>query len=168
MSQNLEELKISLTEYQIQNLSKSAFQKIVKESVRNAAFNYLIKLKNTHSKIAHISYETLKMQDYLEPSIFSADLAKFTFQCRSRMLAVGENYKNGQNISICPVCIIPSELDSQLHLLKCSKLNINNIVGESSPAYEDLFCQNIEKKHIVADFLKRNFTKRMRLVNQAE
>ena len=74
VSQNLEELKISFTEYQIQNLSKSAFQKIVKESVRNAAFNYLIKLKNTHSKIAHISYETLKIQDYLESSIFSASI----------------------------------------------------------------------------------------------
>ena len=106
------------------------------------------------------------MQDYLEPSIFSADLAKFTFQCRTRMLTVGENYKNGQNVTICPLCNDPSELDSQLHLMKCTKINTNNIVDKNSPVYEDLFSQNTEKKLIVSEYLKRNFMKRMKLINQ--
>ena len=166
--ENLDELKITLTENQIQNMSKIRFQKIVKESIKNAAFEYLLKLKNSHSKVSHIPYETLKMQDYLEPSIFSADLAKFTFLCRSRMLAVGENYKQGQEITTCPVCNLPSELDSQFHLLECSKLNTSNIVDNILPAYEDLFSPNTEKKQIVAKILKCNYTKRMKLMNDEE
>ena len=168
ISKNLQELKILLTEIQIQSLSKSAFKKIVKESVQNAALNYLLKLKNTHSKVAHISYNTLKMQDYLEPGIFHADLAKFTFQCRSRMVLVGENYKQGQNITICPLCNIDSERDSQQHMMKCSKLNINDVVGGNRPLYEDLFMPNTEGKQIVAEFLKRNFMKRTKLLNEKE
>ena len=70
VKQNLQELKISLTECQIQNLSKSAFQKIVKDSIKSAAFDYLVRLKNTHSKVAHISYRTLEMQDYLNQICF--------------------------------------------------------------------------------------------------
>ena len=168
INENLKELKIPLTEYQIQNMSKIAFQKIVKESIQNAALNYLVNLKNSHSKVAHIFYDELKMQDYLEPSIFSADLAKFTFLCRSRMLLVGENYKHGQNVTTCPLCSDHSDLDSQLHLLKCSKLNTSNIVDNRAPVYEDLFCQNITKKHIVAEFLRKFFTKRSKLINQDE
>ena len=169
INENLNELKISLTEHQIQNMSKIAFQKIVKESIQNAALNYLVKMKNIHSKVAHICYDSLKMQDYLKPSIFSSDLAKFTFLCRSRMLLVGENYKHGQNVTTCPLCNDHSKSDSQLHLLKCSKLNISNIVDKRAPDYEDLFCQNTTKKHTVAEFLKQNFTKRTKLIiNQEE
>ena len=168
IQENLNHLKISLTENQIQNMSKIAFQRIVKESVQTAAFYYLVKVKDTHSKVAHISYDTLRMQDYLEPSIFSADLAKFTFQCRSRMLVVGENYKQGQNVTICPLCNVSSELDSQSHLLQCIKLNPSNIADNVTPIYEDLFSQDIKKKQAVAEFLKRNYTKRSRLLNQEQ
>ena len=55
INENLNELKIFLTEHQIQNMSKIAFQKIVKESIQNAALNYLKKMKNSHSKVIHIS-----------------------------------------------------------------------------------------------------------------
>ena len=168
IKENLKDLKISLTENEIQNMSKIAFQKIVKESVQTAAFEYLVKVKDTHSKVAHIFYDKLKMQDYLEPSIFSADLAKFTFQCRSRMLAVGENFKQGKNTTICPLCNGLSELDSQSHLLQCTKLNSSNIVDKVTPIYEDLFSQDIKKRQAVAEFLKRNYTKRSRLLNQAQ
>ena len=49
ISENLKELKIPLTENQIQSMSKNAFKKKVKDSINNASFDYLIKLKNTHS-----------------------------------------------------------------------------------------------------------------------
>ena len=164
--ENLQELKISLTEYQIQNLSKKAFQKIVKDTIRSAAFDYLIKLKNTHSKVAHISYKTLEMQDYLKPSMFPADLAKFTFLCRSRMLAVGENYRQGNNFTTCPLCQNYTEADSQLHLLKCVELNSETIVNTKFPVYEDLFGQNIERKLNVAAVLKKNYSERVKLINE--
>ena len=62
----------------------------------------------------------------------------------------------------------PPDLDSKLHLFKCSKLNTSNFVDKRAPVYEDLFCQNTTKKHIVAEFLRKNFTKRSKLINQDE
>ena len=148
-------------------MPKIAYQKIVKESIQSAALEYLLKLKNNPSKVAHIPYLSLKMQDYFKPDTFSADLAKFTFLCRSRMLLVGENFKHGQqDITICPLCNITTELDSQQHLLLCVKLNANNIVDENPPKYEDLFCQSSKKMRKVTEFLKVNFKKRTKLLNQ--
>ena len=83
-------------------------------------------------------------------------------------MAVGENYKQGQDITICPLCNITTEFDSQQHLLLCVKLNVNNIVDENSPQYDDLFSQSTRKIRIVAEFLKRNYEKRTKLLNQQE
>ena len=106
------------------------------------------------------------MQDYLQPNMFPADLAKFTFLCRSRLLTVGENYRQGQNMTTCPLCQNYTEADSQLHLLKCVKLNSKTIVNTKSPVYEDLFGQSIDRNLIVAAFLKRNYSERVKLISE--
>ena len=89
---NLNTLEISMSESQIKNLSIYSFKKIVNRAIRKEALNYLVKLKNSHSKVLHIQYRTLEMQDYLEPSNIPTEVAKLAFQCRSRMLPVGANF----------------------------------------------------------------------------
>ena len=90
---------------------------------RKEAFDYLIKLKNSHSKVLHIQYEKHEMQDYLVPSNISQEVAKFTFLCRTRMLPVGANFKQGGKTKnpFCPVCKIVTEYDYQTHLMWCKK-----------------------------------------------
>ena len=70
IKKNLEELEISLSEDQIENLSTYSFQKIVKPAIQKAAFSYLNSLKNAHTKVLHIPFEKLEMQDYFYPSTF--------------------------------------------------------------------------------------------------
>ena len=130
---NLESLKISLTEDKIQKLSIYTFQKIVKTAIQKTAFEYLINLKNSHSKVLHISYENLKMQDYLVPS---------------------------RKTTICPICKITSEIDSQPHLMKCSKLNVNYVVDENVPKYQDLFSKVYRKVNSGGNFEKTFFKKK--------
>ena len=166
IKENLESLKISLTEDKIQKLSIYTFQKIVKTAIQKTAFKYLINLKNSHSKVLHISYENLKMQDYLMPSIFSPDVAKFTFLCRSRMVQVGENFKQGRKTTICPICKITSEIDSQPLLMKCSKLNVNYVVYENVPKYQDLFSKSLQKKLIMVEILRKHFQERTKFLNK--
>ena len=40
-------------------LSKNVLKRTVKEKVREAAFKYLLEIKSTHSKVAHINYKNL-------------------------------------------------------------------------------------------------------------
>ena len=163
---NLEELEISLTEDEIENLSTYSFQKIVKPAIQKAAFSYLNNLKNDHTKVLHIPYEKLEIQDYLLPSSVSAEAAKFAFLCRSRMVQVGETFKQGRNSTVCPLCKNDSESDSQQHLMKCVKLNQNDVVDEYIPAYDDLFSRNLEKKRIIVEILRKKLKERKKILDQ--
>ena len=106
-------------------------------------------LKNSQSKVMHIPYSNLDMQDYLVPSSINPELAKFTFLCRSRMIAVGANFKEGAKNPSCPLCE-KSEYDSQNHLLFCDKLNANVVSTEKISHYDDLFKPELKEKIAVA------------------
>ena len=108
------------------------------------------------------------MQDYLMPSNFTADVARFAFLCRTRMVNVGANFKEGGKIKnpTCPVCKNPTEYDSQLHLMLCQTLNVNIVAGQKIPTYDDLFGKNLENRILVVQLLRRNYQKRNKLINQ--
>ena len=159
---NLKTLEITMSESQIKNLSIYAFKKIVSTAIRKEALNYLVKLKNSHSKVLHIQYRTLKMQDYLVPSNIPTEVAKFTFLCRSRMLQVGANFKmGGKKKPTCPVCKIGTEYDSQPHLMLCPKLIVNT-------QYDELFGNNLDQKLAVVHLLTRNLEERNKILKEQE
>ena len=168
VKQNLETLNITLSENEIQHLSIYSYQKIVNTAIKKEALNYLNALKNKHSKVMHIRYSKLEMQDYLMPSSFSAEVAKFAFQCRSRMINVGANYKEGgkKKFSTCPVCKVTTEYDSQQHLMWCKAVYVNIVTGQTTPIYDDLFGENLEKRMQIVNFLQRNYLKRKQLIKQ--
>ena len=83
------------------------------------------------------------------------------------MLAVGANFKQGEQNPSCPLCD-KAEYDSQNHLLFCEKLNFNVVNTQSIIHYDDLFKPELEKKLAVAKLLQKNFQKRKRLIEQNE
>ena len=72
MMTNLEELEIVLIADQIKMSSQNQFRTLVNNSVEEKALEYLNKEKEGKSKVLHISFKELRMQNYL-------DLRKFTF-----------------------------------------------------------------------------------------
>ena len=167
VKENLKTLQIVLEEDQIKKLSIYSFKKLVNSAIKKESLNYLVKLKNSHSKVKHIDYEKLAMQDYLAPSRLSPEVAKFTFLCRSRMVQVGANFKKGKKVNpVCPLCKINSEYDSQPHLMTCTKLNVNTLAKEKIPQYDNLLSKNLEKKLTVVHLLKKNFQERKRILSQ--
>jgi hypothetical protein len=89
----LEELKINLSFEEIKNLSKWKLKKIVKEKIESAAFQYLIKLKNSPSrdgrisKVGNIQYEKLEMQQYLCENK-NTNISKFITKARAKTLNI--------------------------------------------------------------------------------
>ena len=81
---NLETLKIKKSESEIKTMSEYSFNKLVKTAIKKETFQYLIKLKNSHSKVLHIQYDELQMQEHFLPNKMSTKLAKFTFLARTQ------------------------------------------------------------------------------------
>ena len=53
---------LKLTDEQIKNIKKKKYKKLIKEKIRNTAFEELNKKKVKHSKVTMIKYEYLSVQ----------------------------------------------------------------------------------------------------------
>ena len=71
------------------------------------ALKFLNKKKNKLSKVIHIQFGELKVQEYLLPKKTSLKLAKVIYQARNIMLDVKANY--GNNL-LCPIMKIQTFL----------------------------------------------------------
>lgn len=135
VQKDLNELKIDLTFEDIKNYTKNSFSKLIKGKVKEAAFSYLIELKNQHSKMHMLEYNKLEMQKYLKCKTVTPKSAKTIFKFRTRMSEVKVNFKTRYNNDI--QCVIPNcqENDTQKHLLTHSD-------SGNPEKYNDLFSKN--------------------------
>ena len=154
---NLEELEIMIDVKQIKECSKNQFKTLVDKSITRAALAYLNQEKETKSKVLHIEYKKLKMENILNQTN--------TVLIRSRMLEVGENYKRNKKKSECPLCKDKTLPDSQAHLLICPELEENDIVRKKVE-YDDLFKNNLEDQAQVANIILRKFKMRKKILKK--
>ena len=103
-------------------MSSKLYKKYVKEKVNKSAFEYLISVQKSHSKIRSIKYSKLYMQPYMKSELFSKDDISLLFSLRSRTVRgikndFSEHFK--PNLS-CPLC--SNHLDSLPEVLSCIKV----------------------------------------------
>ena len=72
----LETLKIDLSFEQIRQMSVYKFKKLVKQKTIEAAFEYLIKQKNSQTKFKDIQYSKLEIQEYLLEGNQNTEISK--------------------------------------------------------------------------------------------
>ena len=115
-------LGISYDEATSTNMSK----KMLKEHATSVAFEKLLSIQKTHSKIKDIKYEVLETQTYLKSQLFSTRQANMLTALRSHCVrGIKSNfnkfYKNQLN---CPLqCNTETPyIDTQEHTLNCSSL----------------------------------------------
>ena len=161
--EDLEKLQIDLQLEDIRNLSKYSFKKIVKEKISQFAFKALTNEQRNLSKVNHLKFSGLKIQEYLLPNKLGLSMSRFVFLLRSRMLDVRCNYKNKYIDILCPLC--KSDQDTQQHILVCSVLKGEEIVGEI-PLYEYLWQRDTSKLILTASILKKRFEKRQKILKQ--
>ena len=65
VADDLETLKIDLSEEQIEKLSEYSFKNMVNAAIKKEAYNYLVKIKSKHTKVLHIPHNNLEIQEYL-------------------------------------------------------------------------------------------------------
>ena len=63
------------------------FKNIVKLKVRSSAFQYLLRIKLTHSKMSGLTYKKFQLQEYLISPIFNNESRNLLFRLRTRTVS---------------------------------------------------------------------------------
>ena len=138
---NLAEFDINLSLDDLKNKSKSSFKKLVKTKTREFTLNYLLALKEKHSKMENLYYAELKMQSYLrDPKITVAE-ARNIFRFRTRSALFKENMKSSYSDDTCPLC--KEEPDRKSHSFECRIINSRIAIHGS---YKEIFKKTISQE----------------------
>ena len=121
VKKDMSNLNIQLSLSNIKRTSKSSFKRLVKTKVRQAAFDELLEMKNTHSKLNNLNYNEFAMQPYLKSSQINTSQAKQIFRYRCRMSNTRKNFpsKYREDNILCPLPGCNKEEDDN-HLLICT------------------------------------------------
>ena len=141
------------TEQEITNMKKAKFKNIVKESIREIARNYLVKLKNSHSKSKGLD-ESYQFQPYLKCDSLTLQEKQLLFQFRTFTYEAKNNYKYKYKSDLaCRTC---KGTDSQEHLITCSIAD--NLIKDDCK-HDDIF-NNLEKQEKIIKLLEKIDQKR--------
>ena len=143
---------LGINEGEVLAVSKSKLKDLLKKKASISAFQYLIEMARSHSKVNEKAYSNLEGMDYMNDPRFTPDLVNMLFKFRTRMFNVRNNFRNNykQTNTLCPLCEV--EEDSQQHLFHCSV--IHNQTQRPTTAYEDIFSIDSDTLLMVAKDLK--------------
>ena len=147
----------------VAKLPVKQFKDFIKTKFKALAFEHLIKLKESHSKVKRVIYSELRTQEYLVNNMFSNKDAEMLFNLRTK---TDKNFKaNFPSLNrgslCCPLlCWTAQEaasLDTPEHLFECPKLKMT--VNQNGSDYAKLFGNAQSQKEILENF-KRLITYR--------
>ena len=155
---NLEELEIKLTLEEIELLPKATFKKLVKNQIKEKAFNYLINQKEKRNgkgiEIHHLKHG---MQNYLksEDMDINNDERKLILQLRTKMnFKVKSHFKRMHTDTICDGC---RKVESTTrHSLECPVLLGKNEIITYLPQYGDLYGNDENEQVYIARIFRDN------------
>ena len=140
VKQDCETIEEEYNETFFTSMSRNKFKKYVKRKIEKAAFKYLEKIKNKHSKVKHIKYKKLEIQPYILCEELNNEEVNTLFALRSRMTRVKMNFSNQyKNNLFCTLGCNRSE--DQQHLLECEHI-LDRLEDKYSLAeieYSDIF-----------------------------
>ena len=151
---DMETIGLKMSENEIAEIGQTKFKTIVKKLVRNAAFKHLQEKKEKHTKIRNIEYKELKLQNYYESRLFTAEEASILFNLRGQCLnGVKMCAKNNfQNDLLCKLgCQVEDTLS---HVFECPKLK-----SDISSQFLSVFLSVDKQKEAVTAFQQRMATR---------
>ena len=123
---------------EIRKKTTFSWKSLVRRKIREYEIKELISIQQTQnkSKLDKLKYVELQQQEYF--TSLSVEQAKETFRFRTRMADFSENYKEGGQVKICPLC--GHHDDTQTLSFICPKVRAKfDIMDE----YEDIFKSKI-------------------------
>ena len=136
------ELVITVSDEEIQGVSKEMFKTFVKKKVSAKYIQHLNDLKIKHSKSKYLECSILKMAEYLKDPRLDNRKKQLLFKLRSKTLDVKSNFGSSNEDQWCISCGLSKE--TQGHLLQCPLLvrNLRYLIDRK---------QELEETHIYGD-----------------
>ena len=134
-------------------MSKMKFKSLLTSKIYEVACEYLLSLKNKHSKSAGLSYNN-KIQDYLVTSKLTTEEKQLLFQLRTRSFDCKANFKNKYKHQLA--CSICSMEDDQMHLLNCKHTTTD--IDLKGVKYSDIFgttAQQIKIAKVMMEIVRK-------------
>ena len=139
VQKDLLDLEINLTFEEMKKRSHDSFKRYVKIKTKEYSLDYLLNLKEKHSKMENLDYIELKLQNYLKDNGISVQEAKNLYRFRTRAANFKENQKNNHEMSVaCPLCQV--QPDTQAHCVQCPVVRTKIDVKGT---YSDIFSEDI-------------------------
>ena len=123
---------------EIRKKTTFSWKSLVRRKIREYEIKELISIQQTQnkSKLDKLKYEELQQQEYF--TCLSVEQAKETFRFRTRMADFSENYKEGGQVKLCPLC--GHHDDTQTLSFICPKVGAKIEIMDE---YEDIFKSKI-------------------------
>ena len=149
---NMEELNITEAEV-LSSPNIDLLKDKLEKKVKHRAFEFLIELSQTHSKVRSEIYKDVDGKKYFNDPKFTPDLSNLIFKLRTRMFDVRNNFRNNyiRSNTLCPLCC--SAEDSQEHLMECHFIT-NNYNNNKNCIYDDIFSDDNDKLYNIAILMK--------------
>ena len=158
--QDLKELKIELSLKEIENMSKSKFNNLIKISIQTSALEYLLGKQGSKGK--DITYSKIKMAEYLLPcdTNLTIEQKRYVFGMRNRMLPIPSNFPSKEINCKC-FC---GQTEDMRHIYESGCWDDEN----NETPYEKVYSENISELKKVYIQFKVKFEKREEFLSKKE
>ena len=153
---DLKHIKLNLEFDEIEVMPQAKFKHIVREKVKNTAFEYLINKKCSRDKVKHIIHEHFKMAGYLNENEMELTVKErqFLFQCRVKDIDVRGNRSWKYENVMCISC--NKQEETQEHILTCETLIAKNYEMTYLPDYSELYSKYVEDQIYISRIIYEN------------
>ena len=162
----MNEIGLNCSEEEIKSMSKVKFKSLVKDKIAKAAFNYLQNLQISHSKVKHIGYEKLEMQNYIKSDLLTTDEKQLLFALRTATINVRANFRGAHPNTNCNLCLqnVPQ---TSSHLLDCSAIltESDKIMNNDRVQLEHVF-GDVEHQREAAQIFKEALSIKSKIENE--
>ena len=156
--EDCEIIGLKMTEKEIKSMRKQKFKSIVKNRIQKAAFEYLLTLKNSHSKMENLKYDEFKEASYLSSPLFNSESRQLLLALRTRTVSgVRSDFGALYPDKLCPLGC--GDIDNIPNILSCKilieKHKTKQIINSGNVQYSDIFSNNIRKQKEVTELYRQ-------------
>ena len=151
------EISLNMSEDEIIMMKEEKYKVIVKNKVRQAAFNYLKQLKVKHSKMDNLAYKKLDISKYLNSPMFNFKSIQMLFAIRTRTVRnIKTDFRGMYPDVACPLGC--GHTDTLPNILTCPVLQVHMMtdsVTNDAVKYKDAFCPDVVKQKQVTELFQQ-------------
>ena len=121
-------------------MKKETFNTLVKQKIKILSKEYLISLRNKHTKSKNLLLEN-KIKGYLICEQLTTEDKQLLFALKTRTVDVKTNYKSMFSNLQCRLCNSLAEDESEIHVMKCIKIISDESLKKQTEtiSYSDIF-----------------------------